>query len=256
MNDECRIDAIAQSWSVLSGAGEAAHAQQAMASVSRLLLRPDSGLALLFTPPFDHSSLDPGYVKGYPPGLRENGGQYTHAALWSVMAFASLGQGEAAGALLAMLNPVNRTATRADLHRYKVEPYVVAADVYSVAPHVGRGGWTWYTGAAGWMYRAALESVLGVCLQGTKLRLTPCLPPDWPRVDIVLRHLSSRYEIVIENPQHVSRGILRLELDGVRLPEGQDYIELVDDGSTHQVQVLLGGNPVLSAPGTSSLEVA
>jgi cyclic beta-1,2-glucan synthetase len=256
MNDECRIDAIAQSWSVLSGAGEAAHAQQAMASVSRLLLRPDSGLALLFTPPFDHSSLDPGYVKGYPPGLRENGGQYTHAALWSVMAFASLGQGEAAGALLAMLNPVNRTATRADLHRYKVEPYVVAADVYSVAPHVGRGGWTWYTGAAGWMYRAALESVLGVCLQGTKLRLTPCLPPDWPRVDIVLRHLSSRYEIVIENPQHVSRGILRLELDGIRLPEGQDYIELVDDGSTHQVQVLLGGNPVLAAPGDSSLEVA
>jgi cyclic beta-1,2-glucan synthetase len=168
------------------------------------------------------------------------------------MAYASLGQGEAVGALLAMLNPVNRTATRADVHRYKVEPYVVAADVYSVAPHVGRGGWTWYTGAAGWMYRAAVESVLGVCVQGTTLRLAPCLPPDWPRVEIVLRHLSSRYEIVIENPQHVSRGILRLELDGVRLPEGQDYIELVDDGNTHQVQVLLGGNPVLSAPGANS----
>jgi len=240
INDECRIDAIAQSWSVLSGAAEAGRAQCAMASVSRLLVRQDDGLALLFTPPLDRTNLDPGYIKGYPPGLRENGGQYTHAALWSVMAYASLGQGAAAGALLAMLNPVNRTATRADVHRYKVEPYVVVADVYSVAPHVGRGGWTWYTGAAGWMYRAGLESVLGVRVQGATLQLAPCLPPDWAGAEILLRHLSSRYEIVIENPEHVSRGILRLELDGTRLPGGQEYIELVDDGNTHLVRVLLG----------------
>jgi cyclic beta-1,2-glucan synthetase len=156
------------------------------------------------------------------------------------MAFAALGQGEQAGELLSLLNPVNRTATRADVHRYKVEPYVVAADVYSVAPHIGRGGWTWYTGAAGWMYRAGLESILGVRVRGTTLQLAPCLPPSWPRAEITLRHQSSCYQIAIENPQGVSRGIVRMELDGAMLPVGQDCIELVDDGVTHSVRVVLG----------------
>jgi cyclic beta-1,2-glucan synthetase len=239
-NDECRIDAIAQSWSVLSGAGDTTHARLAMTQVSQQLVRRDAGLALLFTPPFDRTRLDPGYIKGYPPGLRENGGQYTHAALWSVMAFAALGQGEQAGELLSLLNPVNRTATRADVHRYKVEPYVVAADVYSVAPHVGRGGWTWYTGAAGWMYRAGLESVLGVRMQGNTLHLAPCLPPSWPHAEVTLRHGSSCYQISIENPAHICGGIASLELDGARLPQGRDCVELIDDGATHQLRVLLG----------------
>jgi cyclic beta-1,2-glucan synthetase len=239
-SEECRIDAIAQSWSVLSGAAPPERARLAMAAVSAQLIRADSKLALLFAPPFDHTRLDPGYIKGYPPGLRENGGQYTHAALWSVMAFAALGQGDQAGELLSMLNPVNRTATRADVHRYKVEPYVVAADVYSVAPHVGRGGWTWYTGSAGWMYRAGLESMLGVRVQGTTLHLAPCLPVSWPRAEIILRHRSARYQIAIENPHGISRGIVSLELDGARLPEGQECLELRDDGATHQVRVTLG----------------
>ena len=153
-SDECRIDSIAQSWSVISGAADPARATQAMAAVDEQLIRREDGLALLFTPPFDKTPLDPGYVKGYPPGLRENGGQYTHAAAWSVIAFARLGQGEKAAELFSLLNPINRTSTRTAVRRYKVEPYAVAADVYSVAPHVGRGGWTWYTGSAGWMYRA------------------------------------------------------------------------------------------------------
>jgi cyclic beta-1,2-glucan synthetase len=239
-SEECRIDAIAQSWSVLSGAAAPERARLAMAAVSAQLIRAESRLALLFTPPFDQTRLDPGYIKGYPPGLRENGGQYTHAALWSVMAFAALGQGAEAGELLSLLNPVNRTATRADVHRYKVEPYVVAADVYSVAPHIGRGGWTWYTGSAGWMYRAGLESILGVRVQDTTLHLAPCLPPSWPRADVTLRHRSACYQIAIENPQRVSRGIVCLELDGALLAEGQEYCDLVDDGATHQLRVVLG----------------
>ncbi len=239
-SDECRIDAIAQSWSVISGAAPAQHARQAMAAVSDQLIRREAGLALLFTPPFDHTAREPGYIKGYPPGLRENGGQYTHGALWSVMAFADLGQGSRAGDLLAMLNPVNRTATRADVHRYKVEPYVVAADVYSVAPHVGRGGWTWYTGSAGWMYRAGLESILGLRVQGDRLKLLPCIPDHWPRVEISYRHRSSRYEIVIENPQQVSAGVASLEVDGSPQIDVAHGIALVDDGGVHRVNVLLG----------------
>ena len=161
-SDECRIDSIAQSWAVLSGAADPARARQAMASMTEHLIRPDPGLALLFNPPFDHTPLDPGYIKGYPPGLRENGGQYSHAAMWAVLAQAKLGDGDAAHRLFALLNPINHALTAQDANRYKVEPYVVAADVYSTAPHAGRGGWTWYTGSAGWMYRAGIEGLLGL----------------------------------------------------------------------------------------------
>jgi len=239
-NEECRIDAIAQSWAVLSGAADPEHARIAMDQVDAQLILRERGLALLFTPPFEHTPLDPGYIKGYPPGLRENGGQYTHGALWSVMAFAALGQGTRAAQLFAMLNPVNRTSTRADVHRYKVEPYVAAADVYSVAPHIGRGGWTWYTGSAGWMYRAGLESILGVRVEGARLRLAPCIPAGWPRASVTLRHGSSRYEITIENPQGVCRGIARIDCDGATLAAGVESVDLVDDGRTHAVRVLLG----------------
>jgi cyclic beta-1,2-glucan synthetase len=239
-SEECRIDSIAQSWSVISGAASAARAMQAMAAVDQQLIERDSGLALLFAPPFDRTVLDPGYIKGYPPGIRENGGQYTHAATWSVIAFALLGQAEKAAELFSLLNPINRATTRTDVHRYKVEPYVVAADIYSVAPHVGRGGWSWYTGSAGWMYRAGLESILGFQLQGNRLRLVPCIPAHWPRFEIVYRHHATRYEIVIENPDGVSRGVLRAELDGEPLQGREAVITLVDDGDTHRVRVTLG----------------
>ena len=164
-SEECRIDSIAQSWAAISGAGDPARAVQAMAALDSQLVHRGDRLALLFTPPFDKTALDPGYIKGYPPGIRENGGQYTHAAAWSIMGFAALGQGDKAAELFSLINPINHTATRAGVLRYKVEPYVVAADVYSVPPHVGRGGWTWYTGSAGWLYRAGIESILGLAGQ-------------------------------------------------------------------------------------------
>jgi cyclic beta-1,2-glucan synthetase len=212
-----------------------------MSAVDRLLIRRDAGLALLFTPPFDRSLPDPGYIKGYPPGIRENGGQYTHAATWSVIAYALLGQGNNAWELFSLLNPINHTSTRADVHRYKVEPYVVAADVYSVAPHVGRGGWTWYTGSAGWMYRAGLEGILGFRVRGTSLYLSPCIPEKWPHFEIVFKYRSSRYEILIENPLGRCCGVARAELDGETLPSSlQTRIALIDDGNNHHIRLILG----------------
>ena len=238
-NAECRIDSIAQSWSVLSGIADPARSRQAMGSLDRQLIRQDSGLALLFTPPFDHSLPDPGYIKGYPPGLRENGGQYTHAAAWSVMAFAALGEAEQAMGLFAMVNPVNRATTRAATHRYKVEPYVVAADVYSVAPHEGRGGWTWYTGSAGWLYRAGLESLLGFQVQGEQLTIAPCIPAHWPTYTIQYRHRHTLYEIVVLNPGRRSSGTCRTHLDGVLQPGTRTSVRLVDDGAIHALRVEL-----------------
>ena len=243
-SDECRIDSIAQSWSVISGAAEPARAARAMAAVDEQLVRRGDGLALLFTPPFDRTPLDPGYIKGYPPGIRENGGQYTHAATWSVIAFAALGEGDKAAELFSLLNPINRASTRADVQRYKVEPYVVAADVYSVAPHVGRGGWTWYTGSAGWLYRAGMEAILGLHLQGAFLCLAPCIPEAWPRFEVVFKYRSASYEIEVENPRTASsRGVARAELDGETLPDGATRVPLVDDGRVHKVRVILGPHP-------------
>ena len=190
-----------------------------MAAVDEYLVRRDDGLVLLFTPPFDQTPLDPGYIKGYPPGIRENGGQYTHAAIWSVIAFAMLGDGDKAGELFSILNPINHANTRAGIHRYKVEPYVACADVYSTPPHVGRGGWTWYTGSAGWMYRAGLEWILGFRLRGKTLLIDPCIPSSWRGFEITFRYHSARYEIAVENPRGVSRGVTYVELDGEALPE-------------------------------------
>ena len=239
-SDECRIDSIAQSWSVISGAADPARAARAMEAVEDQLIRREAGLALLFTPPFDHTPLDPGYIKGYPPGIRENGGQYTHAAAWSVIAFATLGDGDKAADLFSLINPINHSSTRASVQRYKVEPYVVAADVYSEAPHVGRGGWTWYTGSAGWMYRAGIESILGLRLRGSFLLLTPCIPKHWPHFEVVFRYGSTRYEIVVENPHGVCRGITHVELDGQPLSEGPIRVPLRDDGTTHRIRAVLG----------------
>ena len=239
-DDECRIDSIAQSWAVMSAAADPARAQRAMAAVAEHLVRRDDGLVLLFTPPFDQGARDPGYIKGYPPGIRENGGQYTHAAAWAVIAAAMLGDGDRAAEWFGLLNPILHATSRAATQRYKVEPYVVCADLYSVPPHVGRGGWTWYTGSAGWLYRAGVEWLLGIRLRGAVLHLDPCIPPAWPGFEAALRHRSARYEIAVENPDGVSRGIASSELDGVRLVGDPARIPLADDGNTHRLRVRLG----------------
>jgi cyclic beta-1,2-glucan synthetase len=240
-NDECRIDSIVQSWSVISGAAESYRAQRAMAAVEEYLIRRGDGLVILFTPPFDRGKLDPGYIKGYVPGVRENGGQYTHAALWTLIAFAILGDGERAGELFSLLNPVNHSSTRAGLHKYKVEPYVAVGDVYAVPPHTGRGGWTWYTGSAGWMYRAGLESILGFKLRGERLQIDPCVPRWWRDFEITYRRGRTTYRIKVENPLAVSRGVATVELDGALQPD--DEVPLTDDGQTHIVRVVLGEKP-------------
>jgi cyclic beta-1,2-glucan synthetase len=236
---ECRIDSIAQSWGVISGAAERARGARAMAAVERELVRRPEGLILLFTPPFDRTPLDPGYIKGYVPGIRENGGQYTHAAVWTVLAFATLGDGDKAGELFRMLNPINRTTSRASVQRYKVEPYVVAGDVYGEPPHVGRGGWTWYTGSAGWLYRAGMEWILGFRVRGTVLCIDPCIPRNWPGYSISFRYHSATYKIRVDNPSSVTRGVALTELDGKLLP-GSANIPLANDGAVHQVHIVLG----------------
>jgi cyclic beta-1,2-glucan synthetase len=238
-NLECRIDSIAQSWAVMSGAANPARATTAMAALQEYLVRRDDGLLLLLTPPFDQALPDPGYIKAYPPGLRENGGQYTHGAIWSVIALAMLGQGDQAGELFALLNPINHASTRAGVHRYKVEPYVACGDVYAEPAHIGRGGWTWYSGSAGWMYRAGLEWILGFRQRGATLIIDPSIPKAWRRFDIVFRYHSARYEIAVENPHGVSRGVTRVDLDGTLLQGDPVLIPLADDGATHQVSVTL-----------------
>ncbi|UCC82153.1 MAG: phosphorylase [Gemmatimonadota bacterium] len=238
-SDECQIASIPQSWAVISGAAQAERGRQAMESVQRRLVRRNDRLLLLFAPPFDRTALDPGYIKGYVPGIRENGGQYTHAAIWSVIAFAMLGEGDRAAELFNMLSPIHHASSRADVHRYKVEPYAVPADVYSQPPHVGRGGWTWYTGAAGWLYRAGLEWILGFRKRGATLAIDPCIPRSWKRFEIVYRHGDASYRITVENPKGVCRGVTRISLDGTALP-GDALVPLSDDGREHLVKIVLG----------------
>jgi cyclic beta-1,2-glucan synthetase len=235
-NDECRIDAIAQSWSVISGAANPARAARAMESLEANLLKRDPPLALLFTPPFEKSLQEPGYIKAYPRGIRENGGQYTHAAVWTVIALAMQGKAERAMEVFAMLNPIRRGANRADLQRYKVEPYVVAADVYGEAPHEGRGGWTWYTGSAGWLYRAGLESILGFRLHENQLTLAPCVPADWPGFTIQYRHRGTPYQISVDQ-KPATTTLAQLTVDGEVQAPGRNTVELVDDGANHTVHV-------------------
>ena len=224
---------------MISGVAPPARAARAMASVDRELVRADEKLLLVLTPPFDKTTSEPGYIKGYPPGIRENGGQYTHAALWTAMAFARLGEGDKAAALFAMLNPINHARTPAEAARYKLEPYVVAADIYSMPPHVGRGGWSWYTGSAGWMQRVGLESILGLRIRGSTLHVDPCVPRDWPRYDVTITWRSTRYVLAVENSAGVSKGVASINLDGEDLPAGA-AVPLVDDGATHTVSVTLG----------------
>nr|WP_255702015.1 glucoamylase family protein [Bordetella sp. LUAb4] len=236
---ECRIDAIAQSWAVLSGAARPERAALAMASLDRHLVRREDGLALLFAPPFDRSDRDPGYIMGYPPGLRENGGQYTHAASWTVLAYAKMGEGDKAAELFSMLNPVNHASTPSEVARYKVEPYVVAADIYSVAPHIGRGGWTWYTGSAGWMYRAALEGLLGIQRVGTCLSVNPCIPRAWPGFEASIDVQGTHYEIRVDNAAGAGRGVTAASMDDAALACTLGDVSLPLDGQRHSVVITL-----------------
>lgn len=234
-NEECQIDSIAQSWAVLSGAGDPAHSHQAMSSVYHRLVRRDDRLIRLFEPAFDISSLEPGYIKGYPPGVRENGGQYTHGAIWTAIAFAELGETGRAWELFTLLNPIRHAMDPDGVNRYKVEPYVVAADVYGLPPHTSRGGWTWYTGSAGWMYRLIVETLLGLTLQGGRLHLNPRLPPDWRSFRMHYRHHQTFYHISITRLPTDSGELAQLSLDGNLLPDRA--VSLVNDRQEHHVEM-------------------
>jgi len=239
-NMECKIDSIAQTWAILSGAGDPAKSLQAMKAVEEKLILPNDHLILLFAPPFDHTPKDPGYIKGYLPGIRENGGQYTHAGVWVACAYAKLGMGNRAGELFSMLNPINHTLTRTQVGIYKTEPYVMVGDIYGIAPHVGRGGWSWYTGSAAWMVRAGTEFILGIHPRGNNLHFNPCIPKEWPGFKVVYRHGMATYEIQFENPNHVCRGVERIELDGAAVQTSTATLALEDSQKHHVVRVVMG----------------
>jgi cellobiose phosphorylase len=246
-NAECRIDSIAQSWSVLSGAGGPGRSRLAMDAVDQRLVRRDHALIQLLDPPFDKSELNPGYIKGYVPGVRENGGQYTHGAIWAAMAFAALGDSRRAWELLSMINPVNHARSPEGIATYKVEPYVVAADVYALSPHHGRGGWTWYTGSAGWMYRLIVESLLGLRLDVDKLRFAPCLPADWKAFKVHYRYRETVYEIDVLQP-FTGKGETSVTVDGVPQPDGA--IPLVGDRRNRSVEVVIRTDRGVSSTAT------
>jgi cyclic beta-1,2-glucan synthetase len=243
---ECQIDAIAQSWSVLSGAGNLERSRVAMQSVLERLVLPQDRLSLLFTPAFDKTEHDPGYIKGYLPGIRENGGQYTHAAIWTAWAFAQLGEGKGAGELFDMLNPIFHSDTEEKAAEYRVEPYVMCADIYSRPPYLHRGGWTWYTGSAAWMYRLGLTELLGFKKTGNSLQIDPVIPPAWDGFEILYQFGRSSYQIKVSNPTHVARHVQQVKLDG-KLLELND-IPLVDDGQEHRVEVTMGGTNEAQPP--------
>ena len=248
-NAECQIDSIVQSWAVLSGAGDAERVQRAMDSVSARLVRPEAGLVQLLDPPFDRHGPNPGYIAGYVPGVRENGGQYTHSAVWAAMAYAALGDAPRAWQLMHLINPLHHGRTAAEVAVYKVEPYVVAADVYSVPPHTGRGGWSWYTGSAGWMYRLIVESLLGVTLEGQCLRFAPCLPADWPRYTVAYRFREALYHLTVEQAE-----VADVSVDGV--VRAGSAVPLLDDGGTHEVRVRLARprTPAAATPDEATMK--
>ena len=239
-NEECKLDSLSQSWAVLSQTAQPNRAARAMDAVRAHLVRRDAQIVLLLTPPFDRMALDPGYIKGYVPGVRENGGQYTHAAVWTVIALARLGLGDEAMELFHMLNPINHMRTAENTERYRAEPYVVAADVYAHPMHVGRSGWTWYTGSAGWMYQAAIQALLGLRRSGSSISVSPCIPTAWPHYSLEWRVGRTRYRFTVSNPEHRCCGIASAELDGI--PIDARAIPLKDDGAAHEVTIVLGAD--------------
>jgi cyclic beta-1,2-glucan synthetase len=237
---EAKIDSIPQSWAVMSDAAQAKRAEQALHSVWQNLVHEDEGLVLLFIPPFDKSQPSPGYIMGYPPGVRENGGQYTHAALWFAVALARRGDGERAAKILRLLNPIERTVDQEKVWRYRIEPYVIGADVYHSPGRIGQGGWSWYTGSAAWMYRAWIEEVLGLKVRGESMQIDPVIPAWWQGFQLRYRHGEAIYEIEIENPEGCERGIAWVEMDGRRLADG--VIPLARDLIKHRILVHMGNS--------------
>jgi cyclic beta-1,2-glucan synthetase len=238
-NRECRIDSIAQSWAVISRVASPERAQRAMEAVDKYLVRTEDGLMTLFTPPFVASIHDPGYIKGYPAGIRENGGQYTHGVLWGIVAFAMLGNGSRAGELFSVINPINHARSRTAALRYRVEPYVACGDVYSMPPNVGRGGWTWYSGSAAWMYRVVIESILGLRRHGDLLTIDPSISANWPKFEATIRHFGSTYHILVENPDRFCKGVSQITVDGAA-STSLTSIALARDGKEHRVHVIMG----------------
>ncbi|SNS17499.1 Cellobiose phosphorylase [Anaerovirgula multivorans] len=236
-NTECKIDSLAQSWSIISKGGREDRRKKGMEAVEQYLVKRDEGMILLFTPPFDKSDQNPGYIKGYVPGVRENGGQYTHAATWVIKAFAMAGDGDKAWELFNMINPINHTRTPLECATYKLEPYVMAADVYAVSPHTGRGGWSWYTGVSGWMYKVGVEDILGLKKNGDKLVIDPCIPKDWKEYTMKYRYMDTYYYIRVKNPNGVNTQVKELRLDGK--PMLGEYIPLIDDKKDHKVEVIM-----------------
>ncbi len=243
VNAECRIDSLSQSWAVISGAASPQRARQGMAAVDEMLVDRDHGLIRLFTPAFDDGPLEPGYIKGYVPGVRENGGQYTHAAIWVIWAYAMLGDGDKASELFRLINPIVHGANAVET--YKVEPYVIAADVYTARQHEGRGGWTWYTGSAGWMYRLGVEMLLGLRRTGEYLTLAPCIPSDWDGFEMTYRHGTTTYQIVVRRDAAADPASVHITDCGQPMTDGR--IPLVDDGSTHAVNITIGPPPERTA---------
>jgi cyclic beta-1,2-glucan synthetase len=237
-SEECKIDSIAQSWGVISGAAAPERARKAMQSVVDKLVKPEIQIVQLFDPPFDKTTHDPGYIKGYLPGIRENGGQYTHAAEWVALAFAQLGDGDMAEWIFRLLNPIYHSDTPEKAVTYRVEPYVVAADIYSRHPHAGRGGWTWYTGSASWMYRTGIEGILGIHRMGNFLEIDPCIPRNWPGFEASIKIELTTYFINVDNSAGVNHGINRIQVDGVDLPTNR--IELNNEKPTRHIFVQLG----------------
>jgi cellobiose phosphorylase len=237
-NSECIIDSLAQSWAVISNGGDEARREEAMESLNKYLVKEDEGMILLFTPPFDEGNINPGYIKGYVPGVRENGGQYTHAATWVIKAYAMMGKGDKAWNLYNSINPINHTRTSKECLKYKVEPYVMAADVYSTNSHIGRGGWTWYTGTAGWMYKVGIEDILGLKKYGDEIEINPCIPKDWKEYLIEYKYGKSKYNILIKNPNKVNRNVKYMIINGNK--NKSNKIKLIDENKEYNVEVILG----------------
>ncbi|QCX34529.1 glycosyl transferase family 36 [Caloramator sp. E03] len=238
VNSECKIDSIAQSWAIISDAAQFDRAQRAIKSVYDYLVKEEDGLILLFTPPFDKGELNPGYIRGYVPGVRENGGQYTHASTWVIYAYAKLGDGDMAHHLFNLINPLNHTRTQMECNKYKVEPYVVAADVYASKPHIGRGGWTWYTGSSSWMYKVGLEKILGFEKKGDILYINPCIPSDWKEFSIRYKYKNTFYNIKVQNPNGLNTGVQSISMDGISTKDNR--IPLIDDRSEHNINIIMG----------------
>ncbi len=237
-NSECKIDSIAQSWAVFTEAADQERTKRAMHSLEDFLVMKNEGLIKLLTPPFYESDLEPGYIKGYVPGVRENGGQYTHAAAWVISAFAKLGNGDRAQELFELINPINHTRTNHEISVYKVEPYVIAADVYSTYPHVGRGGWTWYTGSASWIFKVGVEDILGLKKESNTLIINPCIPKNWNEFQMKYQFIDTSYEIEVLNPNHINQGVSKTLLDGKVLDENR--VSMINDGAVHNVKIIMG----------------